>query len=202
MTWYFWWPWTGVVVMLVVGLHNKTVDDVDDPTQKVLDEDAADAVDVEDLIVKTNWNLVDRIGWFGYNRLTDHFWFLSMMINFQSYKTSFFRHSDLWVRMCVFFSSTLHQLFFFVVFRPRRTYVISSVVFNLYFLLRYICFEKNFNEERYIYIRPSIDFFFLFSFTMLVLLLNAVFVCSSFSRTTIIIIRSLTVMVCCILFAF
>lgn len=40
--------------MLVVGLHNKTVDDVDDPTQKVLDEDAADAVDVEDLIVKTN----------------------------------------------------------------------------------------------------------------------------------------------------
>ena len=40
--------------MLVVGLHNKTVDDVDDdPTQKVLDEDAADAVDVEDLIVKT-----------------------------------------------------------------------------------------------------------------------------------------------------
>ena len=51
MTWYFWWPWTGVVVMLVVGLHNKTVDDVDDPTQKVLEEDAADAVDVEDLIV-------------------------------------------------------------------------------------------------------------------------------------------------------
>ena len=74
--------------------------------------------------------------------------------------------------MCAFFSNTLHQLFFFVVFRPRRTYVISSVVFNLYFLLRFICFEKNFNEERYIYIRPSIDFFFLFSFTMLVLFIQ------------------------------
>ena len=96
--------------------------------------------------------------------------------------------------MCVFFSNTLHQLFFFVVFRPRRVYVISSVVFNLYFLLRYICFEKNLNEERYIYIRPSIDFFFLFSFTQRFFSLNAVCVCSSFSqRLVMIIMRPSTV---------